>query len=173
MGRAGVETSTSRAVTSRNPLGRALRPLQFGRLLLPEGAGLPGPALAAAPPCLPRAPARTPPSRPCSGARAPSREPRSPRAPLARVSAALLGPRLPRWSRRSAPLCARAPFPAGPPRRSLDSYPTSSFSSWRWASRRRLLSLDHSLFLISRTVPGYGDGSTDFWDPAQAGSPNE
>lgn len=72
---------------------------------------------------------RTPPSGPCSGARAPSRAPCFPRAPLTRVSAALPRPLLPRWSRRSAPLCARVPFPEVPLGDSLDSSPTSSFCS--------------------------------------------
>lgn len=132
----------------------------LGGLPLLGGAGHSGPALRPAgaksgphPPG--RAAAREPPSRaPCA-----------PRAPLTRVSAALLRPHLPRWSRQIAPLGARAPFPEVPPECSLhSSHTTSSPSSWRWAAWRLPLALDHSLFLICWTVPCHGGGNTGVWD---------
>lgn len=160
----------TRAVTSRNTLGRAPRPRKFWEPHAAPGRRLLWPCVPLRPVSRGR-PLRTPPSRPCRGARAPSRAPCAPRAPLTRVSAALPRPRLPRWSRQiRAPPLTR-PLPTGstwafsgqssshnpPP-------PPSSPSSWSWASRGWPLSLAPSLFLICWTIPSRGGGSTGFWD---------
>lgn len=129
----------TRAVTARDALGRALRPLKFCGALAAQGRRPPWP----------RAGLRSalPPAGAGSGlhppGRAAAREPPPGhpvlRAPLTRVSAAVLRPHLPRWSPQIRAPWRTRPLPRGSTRGSLDSSPTSSYSSWPWASRRRLL----------------------------------
>jgi hypothetical protein len=138
-------------------------PSSSAGLSLPRGAGHPGPALGFAPPCLPRAPA------PVSTLQAVRRR----ASPLpGTLFSARLSPEFPPRSsgrtcragpRRSAPLGARAPFPEVPPGVLLTAPPPALTVLGRGLPGAGF-SLDHSLFLISRTVPCYGEGSTGFWD---------
>lgn len=124
----------------RAPATQALRPAAPRSARPPAGAA-PNPTLLAVPRL----------ASPLPGILCPAR---ASHASFRRAPPATLAALLPADPRSSTH--ARAPFPVVPPGRSPDSSPTGSPSSQPRASRRQLLSLDPSLFLICGTVPMAG-----------------